>query len=392
MLQSGITLDSLYGANCIYLPSSSPNAGSWLPNEEIARDMRTAGLIGLGEMPVVCAASVSAAENLGLLRDAGFDLPPEMHRYFSTADYLALLRKLGLAGRTMVVHYMHPIDEIPPENYWIAPEVLSFLNNKASLEKLVPVENLPDREVLPRQQLSSLDWRGRLPLVIKAVTNESTGGGIDVFICRTADDIGRAESYFARCQTVIVEKYISIMRNLCLHFALKPDAGIDYLGFAEQVIDEQGRYHGNWIDVESKCPAPAVDAALAVARTGAVYGYSGILGVDAAVLEDGSCKIFDLNFRINGSTLSVLHADAIRRNFGTPVMRRRGFMGRGQYFDLLNVVYRAMARGILLPLGSCNPEAGPYPEECPRLTALVLGMNRLEVMENERELKSMGLD
>ena len=73
-------------------------------------------------------------------------------------------------------------------------------------------------------------------------------------------------------------------------------------------------------------------------------------------------------------------------------MRFRRMTGRYNYRDLLNSVYKAMDKGILLPLGSCDPEAGPYVQEKPILNGIILGENRQHIMENERDLISMGLD
>lgn len=391
MLQPAMTLSSVYGGNLVYFPGSSPHATHWLPNEKMTRDLRTGGITAIGEMPVVCAASVSTPESLGLLRDAGFKLPAEIFRYCDTADYLALVGKLCASGRKLAVHYVHPANEIPSVNFWIPPSVLSFLNNKANLAKLVLPAHLPEREIISVDQLDNPDLSRRLPLVIKAVTDESTGGGVDVRICRTPDDLRQAAFYFGICRTVVAEKFLSIERNLCLHFAVSKDGHVGYLGVAEQVSDEQGGYQGNWLDAESKCPEAALEAGLAAARRGAGYGYWGVLGVDIAMLADGSCKIFDLNFRINGSTVPVLYMEAIRNRFNKPVAKRCGFKARGSYRDMLDAVYQAMARSMLLPLASCDPDAGPYPNQPPRLTALVLGSTRAEVLNNVRRLSEMGL-
>lgn len=391
MLQPAMTLSSVYGGDLVYLSGSSPDATHWLPNEKIIRDLRTGGITAIGEMPVVCAASVSTPESLGLLRNAGFHLPAEILRYYDTADYLALIGKLCASGRKLAVHYVHPVNEIPDGNYWIPLPILSFLNNKAYLEKLVLPAHMPKREIISANYLEDLDVIRRLPLVIKAVTDESTGGGVDVRICRTPDDLRQAARYFSICPTVVAEEYLSMARNLCLHFALSKDGDVNYLGVAEQVSDEQGGYQGNWLDAESKCPEAALEAGLAAARCGAGYGYWGVLGVDIAMLADGSCKIFDLNFRINGSTVPVLYMEAIRNRFNKPVAKRCGFKARGSYRDMLDAVYQAMARSMLLPLASCDPDAGPYPNQPPRLTALVLGSTRAEVLNNVRRLSEMGL-
>lgn len=392
-LQPSRTFSSIYGNAFVFMARSSPNASRWLPREEMVLDMATATMLTvLGDMSVVCAASVSTPDALGLLRDAGFQLPREIHRYVDVADYMKILKKFCVAGLKMVVQHVHPLSEIPPECSWIAPAVLSFVNNKANLEKLVPNGNIPSRKIMPAKQLADTDRSWCFPVVIKAVTDESSGGGIDVRICRNGNDIQKAASYFRDCRHVVVEEYLDIRRNLCLHYCVTADGVIDYLGFAEQVSDEQGIYRGNWIEAGDKCPAEAVEVGKSIVRAAYKRGYYGILGMDMAVLEDGYCKVFDLNFRSNGSTSTLLYAQSVHQHYRKPVIRLRRLTGRGNYRDLLNAVYRAMAGGILLPLGSCDPEAGPYVRERPLLAGMILGETRQDVLENERELVSLGLD
>jgi hypothetical protein len=110
-----------------------------------------------------------------------------------------------------------------------------------------------------------------------------------------------------------------------------------------------------------------------------------------AVVEDGRILVFDLNFRVNGSTAALLLAESVQRTSGRTVLRFRALQASGTYYDLLNSVYASMHKGIFLPLSSYDPEVGGHPKTRPRLTGLILGETREEVEEHERELSSMGL-
>lgn len=392
-LQPSKTFSSIYGNAFIFVARTSPNAARWQPHGEMVRDIATAGLLTvLGDIPVVCAASVSTPDALSLLRDAGFQLPREMHRYFDAADYMRIIKKLCFDAPKIVTQHVHPTAEVPRERCWIDTSVLSFVNNKANLEKLVPKGNVPVRKIVSVDQIASRSRKWNPPFVIKAVTDETSGGGVDVRICRDVKDIQKAAVYFADCRHVVIEEYLDIRRNLCFHYCVAADGGIDYLGFAEQVSDEQGIYCGNWIEAGAECPAEAVEAGILVVRAAFERGFYGILGMDMAVLEDGHCKVFDLNFRGNGSTPALLYSQSVHQHYRKPMIRLRRLTGRGNYRDMLNAVYRAMARGILLPLGSCDPEAGTYIQKRPLLSGMILGETRQDVLENERELISMGLD
>lgn len=393
MLRPLSLVSSIYGRALVFVGRSSPNASRWLPRGDIVLDMLTSGMLTIiGNMPVVCAASVSTAHALNLLSDAGFQLPHKIHRYFDAADYIKLIKELCANGYNVVTQHVHPISEISRINCWIDPALLSFVNNKANLEKFVPDKNIPYRNILPAKQIFNADIIRRLPIVIKAVTDESTGGGIDVRICRSGDDIKKAAEYFEDCHDLVVEEYLDIQRNLCLHYCVSVDGSIDYLGFTEQVSDERGIYRGNWVEVDADCPAEVLKMCVLIVRTAYEYGYHGILGIDVAVLKDESFRVFDLNFRINGSAPALLYARSVYENYRKPVIRLRRLIGTGNYQEMLNAVYRAMAKGILLPLGSCDPEAGPYILERPLLTGIILGETRQEIWENEHELVSMGLD
>jgi hypothetical protein len=386
-------ISSVYGATPIFIARSSPNASRWLPQSALERDMATASMLTvLGDMPIVCAASVSTPDALSLLRDAGFQSPKKIYRYADVKDYRRILHKFFNDGLVMVTQHVHPLSEMPPEYCWIAPPVLSFLNNKANLENLVPKENVPFREIVSVDQIVNSKRKWMAPVVIKAVTDESTGGGIDVRICLSGDDVKKAASYFADCCFVVCEEWMDIRRNLCLHYSITNVGNITYLGFTEQVSDDRGAYCGNWLEDGTVCPVDAVEVGASIVRTAYEHGYYGIVGIDMAVWEEQPCKVFDLNFRANGSTPAILYSQSIYRNHQKPVIRLRRLKGSGNYRDMLNSVYRAMTKGILLPLGSCDPEKGNYVEKHPLLTGMILGETRQDVLENERELASMGLD
>ena len=153
-LQPSRTFSSIYGNDFIFIARTSPNATRWLSQVEMVLDIMTATMLPiLGDMPIVCAASVSTPDALGLLRDAGIQITCEIYRYFDMADYMRMLQKQYAEGPKMVMQHVHPPSEIHPERCWIAPSILSFVNNKANLGKLVPNENIPSRNILFAKQI-----------------------------------------------------------------------------------------------------------------------------------------------------------------------------------------------------------------------------------------------
>jgi hypothetical protein len=393
ILEPAKTFSSIYGTDKIFIGRSSPNATRWLPEGELALDMLSGGMLTvLGGMPVVCAVSASTPPGLDLLRDAGFQLPSTIVHYNGTAEYLSVIRRICAEGATVVTQHVHPEKEVPRENLWIDPAALSFVNNKASLYDLVPACYRPDRDIVPVSQLAANERVRCGPVVIKAVTDESTGGGVDVRICRNEDDLPLAVEYFSDCSRVVVEEYLDISRNLCLNYDVTGGGEIDFLGFADQVSDDRGIYRGNWIESGMECPPTVAEVGRNIVRSAFDRGYWGFLGIDIALLANGECKVFDLNFRANGSTPAVLLAESVYRRFDRPVMRLRRFSGTDGYRQLLQAARQAMNEEIFLPLGSCDPSAGPYPNERPLMTGLILGQTRFDVLENERKLMSLGME
>jgi hypothetical protein len=392
-LQPALTFGHVFGTELLYSPRASPNACAWLPRDEAVLDMLTGNqLTILGGMPILCAAGVSSPEALGLLHDAGFQVPAAPRRYRNGADYLRLLSDVSRSGRKIVVQHVHPITELAPDSCWVPPTTLSFLNNKGNLAELVDAPHRPARRIVTTTRLMAGLSPADLPVVVKAVTDESTGGGIDVLICGSSEELGRAAAYFGVCGRVVVEDFIKITRNLCLNYAVTAEGRITYLGCAEQVSDAQGKYHGNWIDAESEAPAVAVEVGVRVVRAGLVRGYWGWVGVDMAIGEDGRVLVFDLNFRLNGSTAALLLAESVRISLGSRVIRLRSWKGRCTYREMLNAAYTAMGKGLLLPLNSYDPVTGGQPHAPPRMAGLIIGGSRDEVKEREGELAALGLE
>jgi hypothetical protein len=61
------------------------------------------------------------------------------------------------------------------------------------------------------------------------------------------------------------------------------------------------------------------DVSAIVAR-GALLGYRGIVGIDVALLEEGSWLVLDLNFRVNGSTAGAWLRTTLERTRGARVL------------------------------------------------------------------------
>jgi hypothetical protein len=342
-----------------------------------------------GTMPLVCARGVVTPCGLALMRDAGLAPPPELLPYTGETEYLLILRDLAARGRRLVVQYLHPAEDIPPGDSWVQPGLLSYLNNKANLPALVPASALPSRRLLATSRLPELRAEPR-PFVLKAVTDESSGGGLDVLICRDSSDLERAPAFFAAVDRVVVEGYLQFARNLCLGFAVFPGGRAEYIGAAEQASRADGRFDGNWLLRDRPVPDAAVAAARHTVEAAAALGYRGYAGIDVGVLETGQVKVFDLNFRINNSSAILLLADSIVRHHPFTVARLAGWRCEKGFDIMVSEARKAMERGDLLPLGVYDPRADGR-DRPPLLRALLLAASTEEVSEKEQVLAARGL-
>jgi hypothetical protein len=385
-----ITLSDVFGRDVVFSSRVPPNACKWLSFDNPTLDLMAGTLLAMsGATPYLCARTVSTKEALKLLSDASLQVPNELFQYQGAEDYLHGLDFLCRQGKTFAMQHVHLTTDVASENCLIPPSILSFLNNKANYREIVDNTYLQHRTIhssgLIFEKLSSL-W---LPVVIKASTDETSGGGFDVFICRSEHDLKEAEKKFQACSRVVVEEYLEIHRNLCLNYAVTANGKIIYIGSAEQVSDAEGKYQGNWIDPQSEAPPEAVKLGHDIVQRSFEYGYWGFVGLDMAVQDDGYIIVFDLNFRVCGSTCALALAEAVRKNLGQPVIRSRNLVGKGTYGKMLDNTYKAMERKLMIPIASYDPAAGGY-STMPIIRGLIMGKTREEVEENQRQIAEWG--
>lgn len=392
LLSPALGLSELFGSH-VYCPCASPNACRWLPSGVAVLNALTGGQLTLaGEMTVLCSRGVSTPPALQLLRDAGLPIPSHLYKFSTGAEHLDQLRILSKSGRRIVLNHSHPIGDLPVESCWIPLKLLNYLNNKANLEELVPDAHVPERNLYTVGQLRANVDNFKFPVVIKAAVNETSGGGVDVRICRNRADFDRLPAEFCAAEKLVVEEYLSICRNLCLNYALMADGQVVYCGCAEQVSDEQGIYRGNWLDSDLGLPELVLTLGDHIADKGVASGYYGFLGIDVAILPDGRVMAFDLNFRANGSTTALLFSNSIVCHTGKTVMRLRSWRSRIGYRHLLKIAYSLLQSGSFLPLWSYDPRADGLRESEARLGGLMIGFTREEVHDLELEIASQGLD
>lgn len=391
-LRPALTMSDVYGSGTIFVPRAHDAACDWLPSGPLALDFMTgSALTFAGDMRVVCSAGFGTRIGLDLLAAAGIE-PARSRIHFRAGEALdAVAQAAADPGDRLILQHAYPSEAWQSGRSWIDPALLRYLNNKANLAALAPAGHVPERRIVDRAAWFVQDEQS-LPIGIKAVSDQSSGGGSAVMICRTAADLRAARTKFARCEKIVVEAVLDIVGNPCLHFAAISPNDVRYLGFADQDVAPDGTYRGNWIDLGAALPQAWIDPALEVVRRAAAMGYCGFAGIDLAVTGDHRIYILDLNFRLNASTAAVLFKDAIKERRGTAVMHLRKLQGcaDGEHFahELLPLV----TGGDVLPLSFFDAAAAGYRDELPRAQALVIGESREQVVATENDLAARGIN
>jgi L-aspartate-L-methionine ligase len=386
-------LIDLCGPGYVFNSRAPENAAQWIFESPAVADAATGSqLTVIGSMPVLCSAGVATDAGLGLLREIGFAIEPELVTYTDTGDRLVKMKRLAARNLTFIDQHVQTDASLHPGVSWVNPAQLSALNNKRNLSMWVPAAHLPAREIC---ELSSLFCRAkrleRFPVVIKSVTEKSSGGGFGIRICHNESEVDAACHFFRSLDSVIVEDYLAMHQNLCVNYAVFADGRIEYLGAAQQIINDKLRYLGNWLEPPGAQMSRLIHVGYEVMQKAYEYGYRGFAGFDAAIREDGSFHIYDLNFRFNGSTASLLLYDALAQRTGMPVAKNASWKFKSGFDNMIRSLRQAVEKHQLIPISTfdptcCNENYNPEP----RLRALLFGINEEDIKEKQRELDSLG--
>jgi len=387
-----LTLFDLCGPGHVFNSRLPDNAAEWsLGNPGTADAVTGNQLTIVGPMPVLCSATVASPDGLAVLREVGFKLEAEIVTFTDSGDRLERMKALARKGLVFIDQHAQPDPDLHPGRSWVDFPGLSFLNHKGNLSRLVPPPFLPTRSLCkPSGLAGSIKDPVRFPVVVKAGTEKSTGGGKSVLLCRNESELTQAQAFFQQCESVIVEDFFVMRKNLCLNYAVFPDGKIEYLGAADQIVNAELNYMGNWLGPEADPSPDLVQAGREVMTAAWNLGYRGFAGLDAAILEEESFIIYDLNFRFNGSTTPLLLYDALLKQFGLTVAQHRRWEYQGEFKPMIAALFRAIEKHDFVPFCIYDPGTTHSLRLKPRVSALLLGKSREEVHEKEKELNQIG--
>lgn len=385
-MRATLTLRDVFGPGHLFSARASFSSPGWLSHDPAFRDFLTGTPLTVADgLPILVSAHVADPQGLELLANAGLEIPDDLRIYDDERSHRAALDS---ASERLVFQHVHPKDEVEPARCWVDPALVSYLNNKANLADLAPVESIPRRKVLPLGRASDAA-RLRIPCAVKIASDESSAGGHGIRLCHTAADVRAALRDFARCDALVVEEFLPITRSFCVQFATTAGSTV-YLGAPEQIVDAAGAYVGSWFEPRHEPPEEAIDLGRRVMDQAVSLGYRGFGGIDVVELEDGRFMVVDLNFRMNGSTVALLLSDSVAQHDGSSVMRSVSLRFRGEWDDLIRGTATAMRDRHVIPMCTYRPPAGSGGP--PRLQAMVTGPTRTAVNTRLDELRRAGFE
>ena len=333
------------------------------------------------ETPVICSAGVASPCGLDLLGAAGVPVSREIRTYRTSAEFRRLVADVVDNGERLLCQHVHGEDEVPAEACLVAPTLLRYLNNKANLPAIVGPQGAPGRSSIGAEDVAALSdaetW------VLKVCSDASSGGGYGVYVHQAGTPVVQP-AFVQPGADLIVEEYLDLVENWCVHFCVEAIGTPRLIGATEQLISGTGAYGGSRVGGTVLPPAAAA-LCRAVVERARQLGFIGYCGIDTGLTSSGEVKVFDLNFRINASTPPLLVLNALAASRG-PSWDGRGrwqtYRHDGALAQLVKRLESVYPAANLVAIASYDPaftDNGPGPS---LLSALLLG-------DDERDLQRL---
>src|SRR5215472_41032 len=220
LLRPILTMGDIYGPGLLYAPRAHSATSQWVSQDPTLLDCMCGNQQTiLGEMPYITSAATASPQGMELISEAGLNSAQPLRTFRSEAQAIEQMHRVRAEGWHVVVQHLPPSFLFPEEFFWISPKLVSYLNNKGNLAEFAAPTQMPHRRKSSADAIFRHFPRRPFPFVLKVPTDLSTGAGGAVAVCRTQDDLAAAASRFANCERLIVESFLSITENFCLHHA-----------------------------------------------------------------------------------------------------------------------------------------------------------------------------
>lgn len=294
-------------AHVAFAPRVNAGQLKFLGVPESAADTVSTTMMGaLNGQPTVRHRSGATPETLAMIARSGIDVSEDMRTFLTPEEAYRHAKGLIREGYQLAWPYPPQKGQYPETANLVAPRLWRKLNSKRNLPLIVPDEYLAARTIIRIDTDSPPDIS--VPCHIKAGGDMPTGMGFAVRFCQSREDVEAAWGFFNSLDGVdeiIAEEAVSVRACWCVSLSID-DAGVRYLGAAEQLFSSPAQQVGSMIDDDDPFPEEGVKAAISVGENARTMGFRGPAGLDIGVTAEGRVVVFDPNFRPQGSTQQVL--------------------------------------------------------------------------------------
>ncbi len=348
------TYADLHSKGTFFAPRTTIEHTKWVLSNEYQVEAVTGATLGLmGEMPLVCHQAAATPSALEFITISGLSTPKILHTYGTEDEALSLAQ--GLIGSGLKLVYFYPPSPTLDANEGLLVPISLYntINNKSCIHEFVDKKYIPKRRIIPAEEIGKLitEPPGN-PVYIKAGVQGACGFGVGVEYCtdatawRTA--ITAYQSRQSELSSLVIEEAIDVATCWCLGVSIMEDH-CQYLGGSIQLFNKPGKQSGNRIDPNFAIPDEAVRLALSIANIAHQRGYRGIAGFDIGVNRSNRLFVFDLNFRLNGSTAQLLIHDAASMRIGAQVSQSFRILSDNPLNTILERLLPFARSGVIVP-------------------------------------------
>jgi len=382
-LKPKYTLRQIYGDNAVYTPRTPYSDNPWMMDDPHKLDALTSREVAIADIPVLVHRATQTEKAQELHQLAGLPWIEQPYSYETQEEYLAQIQAWCKEGKAIVCQYIHDLEHMDRQCYWMDAEKFNELNTKAYIDHLIDSKYVPSRLNVETYRLSDAIKNWQPPVVLKPGDDSPTSGGYGVTICHNKEELteGLRQFRMTGTESIIIEELLQTKDNYSCQFVYSEELGIQYLGASQQITDDNGIYEGNII--VDKVPEKVIEVGKHIMERGVEEGFVGVAGFDLIVTEAGDVQAIDLNFRQNGSTSMLMFHDAL----GKPINKFSSYSAQSpqqnNYF--YQTIKKYIKQGMLFPLSFYD---GDYFEESvpSRFVGVWYADTLEEIEKREKEL------
>jgi hypothetical protein len=319
-IKPAAVFSKLFPPRTALAPMSSAHLIRWINNnKDYHLNILTGSTMAvMGDMPLICHQNAATPLINDFFRQAGLEPAANVKTFRKKEEAISIAKDFIQEGYKLAYFYPPPPELSAADDLVCPVSLYNWLNDKANLAHLVDDEYLPCHRIVPPDRLLELgNFHPQKEVFMKACVAGASGGGRDVIFCPDKESRTQAMKWFAarkdELQGIRVEEALEIASCWCLNMAIL-DSSVRYLGAATQLFSKPAKQCGSRISPDEFPPNDVIAIATDIAEKARSMGYRGIAGFDIGINSSGNPFVFDLNFRIVGSTVQILlHGAAVKR-------------------------------------------------------------------------------